>query len=133
MTSKFTAAKKYSLESGIPCRMHSCVKCCIETEMPLVKSDIERIRKLGYKLEEFATKNTGTWKLKNKHGKCVFLKTNGCAIYPYRPLGCRLYPLVYDETERRPVLDNLCPYRHQFKFSKEHVNELFKLLKTWKR
>lgn len=99
------------------------------TEMPLTRYDITQIMQLGYKLEDFAVKTRGSWKLKNRHGKCVFLRAYGCSIYPHRPLGCRLYPLVYDENTRSPVLDNLCPYRHQFRFNKKHIEKLFKLIR----
>ncbi len=34
--------KKHLLNSGIPCTIHNCVKCCIETRMPLSRIDIER-------------------------------------------------------------------------------------------
>ena len=101
--------------------------------MPLTRDDIERIIGLGYKTDDFTVKRSGNWKLKNKHGRCVFLTADGCLIYPYRPIGCKLYPLVYDEYETKPILDNLCPYKHQFQFNKKHVEQLLKLVKMLER
>jgi len=58
------------LSSGIPCIQHRCNLCCIKTEMPLTRSDINRILRLGYKLEDFAVKVEGEWRLRNINGKC---------------------------------------------------------------
>jgi Fe-S-cluster containining protein len=66
--------------------------------MPLSNLDLKRILKLGYKLECFAVKTDEGWRLKNNSGRCVFLIKERCGIYLHRPEGCRLYPLVYDET-----------------------------------
>ena len=66
--------------------------------MPLTEEDIERIESLGYRREDFVVVgDDGIPRLRNVDGHCVFLdvKTGRCKIYPYRPLGCRLYPLVY--------------------------------------
>ena len=96
--------------------------------MPLTSSDINRILRLGYKLEDFAVKVGGEWRLKNINGKCVFLGDEGCRIYPYRPLGCRLYPLVYDEASGTARFDELCPYADEFEMTDEDVNRLINLL-----
>lgn len=88
------------LELKLPCRLPSgkfCAKCCYDTEMPLTRRDIERIKRLGYPEEYFVAKGRdGIPRLKNINGHCVFLdpETGKCRIYPWRPLGCRLYPLV---------------------------------------
>ena len=103
---------------------HKCVECCLETRMPLSNFDLKRILKLGYKLECFAVKTDGEWRLKNNSGQCVFLIEEGCGIYPHRPEGCRLYPLVYDENLREAVIDPLCPYSYLFKVQKNHVKRL---------
>jgi len=124
--------RKYPIESGQPCRRHNCIKCCIKTEMPLTKADIELISSLGYKTEDFAIKTDKEWKLKNKFGKCVFLTENGCKIYDFRPQGCRLYPLVYDEELGKPILDELCPYREEFKVEKSDIEKLLRLIKELK-
>jgi Fe-S-cluster containining protein len=66
--------------------------------MPLTEEDIERIERLGYPRDYFVVVGEdGIPRLRNVDGHCVFLdvETGRCKIYPYRPLGCRLYPLVY--------------------------------------
>lgn len=120
--------KKFYLKKGIPCRAHSCTKCCIKTKMILCKEDIERIKKIGYKEEFFLRKKGSLFMIKNKDGKCVFLKDFGCSIYKDRPLGCRLYPLIYD-SKKGFILDYLCPYRNEFKISKNNIKELLYLIR----
>jgi len=122
-----------SLTSGIPCVKHKCVKCCLETRMPLSNLDLKRILKLNYRLECFAEKTQGRWRLKNNSGRCGFLLEEGCGIYSHRPEGCRLYPLVYDETLKKAVIDPLCPYGYLFKVRRNEVERLKTLLEklTW--
>lgn len=91
-----------------------CGLCCIETEMPLTKSDIKRIRRLGYPKSHFLVwDEKGVPRLRNIDGHCVFLDTSTmkCTIYPYRPEGCRIYPLIYVEEEGAQP-DTLCPMHH---------------------
>lgn len=78
--------------------------------MELLPEDIERIESLGYSLEYFAVNDNGIWRLKNINGHCVFYdeETRKCKIYEYRPIGCRLYPLNYDD-EEGVVVDKACP------------------------
>jgi Fe-S-cluster containining protein len=87
-----------------------CGKCCLGTEMELLPEDIERIVALGYKLRDFAIFDGEIWRLRNVDGHCVFLNpsTMECTIYENRPIGCRLYPLVYDDIEG-PYIDKECP------------------------
>lgn len=82
--------------------------------MPLTKRDIERIKSIGFHEDYFIDKRSRMPKLKNVNGHCVFLdpETNACAIYPDRPEGCRLYPLVYDPERNEVVVDELCPKSH---------------------
>mgnify|MGYP000029319360 CR=1 FL=1 len=97
----------------INCKLNGkyCGKCCYNTEMPLTREDIERIVKLGFPEKYFVNYNGQVPKLKNIEGHCVFLdvRTGKCKIYENRPLGCRLYPLVYDAKEDRVTVDKLCP------------------------
>ena len=115
---------RHSLPGRIVCVGHKCVECCLETRMPLSNPDLNRILKLGYELECFAVKTDEEWRLKNDSGQCVFLIEERCEIYPHRPEGCRLYPLVYDEDLRKTVIDPLCPYGHLFSFQKNDVERL---------
>ena len=114
--------------SGIPCRKHGCVKCCLETRMPLSNLDLRRILNLGYRLEYFAVKTKEGLRLKNSSGRCVFLREEGCGIYEHRPEGCRLYPLVYDEALKKAVVDSFCPYSYEFGAQTNDVGRLERLI-----
>jgi Fe-S-cluster containining protein len=126
---KKNETKKHLLSSGIPCMIHNCVKCCIETRMPLSRIDVERISRQGYRFKDFVVKRRKERYLKNSNGRCVFLGDKGCKIYPFRPEGCRLYPLVYNENYRKVVVHDLCPYGHEFKVSRDDIENLHVLLK----
>jgi Fe-S-cluster containining protein len=117
------------LRSGIPCMIHGCVKCCIETRMPLSRSDIERISGQGYRFKDFVLKRKRERFLRNSTGRCVFLGDDGCKIYAFRPEGCRLYPLVYDEKNGKAVVHDLCPYWLEFKVSGEDREKLHAFFK----
>jgi len=121
--------KKHPLGSGIPCMIHSCVECCIETCMPLSRIDIKRISRQGYKIKDFVVKRKRERRLKNSNGRCVFLGDNGCKIYSFRPEGCRLYPLVYNENNGKVVIHDLCPYGHEFKVGRDDIEKLHVLIK----
>ena len=127
MTKK-SETERHPLNSGIPCAKHGCIWCCIETRMPLSCLDVRRLLKMGYQLEDFATRMEEGWRLKNRSGRCVFLSESGCKIYPCRPEGCQLYPLVYDEDLRKAALDDLCPYGREFKVTKDDIRNLENLL-----
>ncbi|MHA1216032.1 MAG: YkgJ family cysteine cluster protein [Candidatus Thorarchaeota archaeon] len=116
--------EKHLLSSGIPCTVHSCVKCCIETRMPLSRMDIERISRQGHRFKDFVVKRKRERRLKNRNGRCVFLGDDGCKIYSFRPEGCRLYPLVYNENNGKYVIHDLCPYGHEFKVSGDDIENL---------
>ncbi|NQT08501.1 YkgJ family cysteine cluster protein [Candidatus Bathyarchaeota archaeon] len=126
---KNNETKKHPLSSGIPCTIHSCVKCCIETRMPLSRTDIERISQQGYRFKDFVVKRKRERRLKNRNGRCVFLGDKGCKIYSFRPEGCRLYPLVYNENDRKFVIHDLCPYAHEFKVSRDDIENLHAFFK----
>lgn len=110
-----------------------CGKCCYETRMPLTKKDIERIKKLGFPESFFIDHRSRVPRLKNVEGRCVFLdpSTNACIIYPDRPEGCRLYPLVYDEERDAIVVDSLCPKAHLVsqKLARELSSALLSLIR----
>jgi Fe-S-cluster containining protein len=120
--------EKHSLRSGVPCMNHKCVKCCLETRMPLSRFDIKKILELGYLLKDFTVKRGKEWRLRNRFGRCTFLSEDGCKIYSHRPEGCRIYPLVYDEDAGKAVMHRLCLYRHEFEVRKDHVTILMKQL-----
>ena len=126
---KNNKTRKHFIRSGIPCRTHKCVKCCIETRMPLSRFDIERISKKGYRFKDFVVKHKREHQLKNSNGRCVFLGDNGCIIYSFRPEGCRLYPLVFNENYGKVVIHDFCPYGHEYDVSREDIDNLYVLFK----
>ncbi len=105
-----------------------CAKCCFDTKMPLTAEDISRISSLGYPEWYFVVFDEVP-RLRNENGKCVFLNEDGsCSIYDHRPLGCKLYPLVYDP-DKGAVLDELCPMRDTAYYDETDVEELMNLIK----
>lgn len=96
------------------CRDHGCVSCCYGTEMLLSRDDVQRIANLGFKEDFFAVESKGFKVLRNRDGRCVFHDGDKCTIYPDRPLGCKLYPVIFDENVNHPVKDKLCPFRAEF-------------------
>jgi Fe-S-cluster containining protein len=85
--------------------------CCQETEMLLSEADINQLEKTGYDKPRFVRfDKKGYAKLRNLQGHCVFfdVEKQRCKVYHYRPLGCRLYPVIYGE-EDGLMVDYLCP------------------------
>ncbi|MBS7640505.1 MAG: YkgJ family cysteine cluster protein [Candidatus Bathyarchaeia archaeon] len=115
--------------SGEPCLRHGCSLCCYGTEMLLTRPDINRIVKLGYRLSDFAVRSLQGWRLRNINGKCFFLEENKCKIYRFRPYGCRLYPLIYDQNSREIRLDDLCPHKMELNVRKENIDSLLLILR----
>jgi Fe-S-cluster containining protein len=79
--------------------------------MLLSSTDIERLERLGHDRQKFVRYDKhGFARLKNRHGLCVFYDSEECCcqIYGHRPLGCRIYPVIYSEQEGI-VVDGLCP------------------------
>ena len=107
-----------------PCIYNNCIHCCLETEMPLLKKDIERIERLGFNYDCFVINRDGWLQLKNCDGRCVFSDGKQCLIYENRPEGCRSYPIIYDEDKNCAVLDEVCPHIDEFKISKINVVRL---------
>jgi Fe-S-cluster containining protein len=87
-----------------------CGDCCRETEMLLSKEDINRLEGKGYRREFFILfDKEGYARLRNLQRHCVFydIENRRCKVYRDRPLGCRLYPVIYDE-EKGIVVDEVC-------------------------
>jgi len=94
-------------------RCSHCGICCEKTEMMLSNVDIERLEKEGYSRQKFMRSDKyGFSRLKNRGGYCIFfnVEKRRCKVYKYRPLGCRIYPVIYNEQEGI-VTDDLCPMR----------------------
>lgn len=82
-----------------------CGECCRSPRV--YKTDIERIKRIGYKEEDFIyTDNFKNNYIKDKKGWCIFLK-NGkaacCLIYKARPRICRQYPSELINGSCKPV------------------------------
>jgi len=113
-------------------RCSSCGKCCEGTEMELSSDDIRRLEGAGYHRDQFSVLDDHVIRLMNVDGWCYFysLAERKCRVYRNRPLGCRLYPVVYS-VEEGAMVDGLCPMRHTI--SKQELRRkakpLIKLLK----
>ncbi|MGD0160778.1 MAG: YkgJ family cysteine cluster protein [Candidatus Bathyarchaeia archaeon] len=92
-------------------RCSHCGVCCEKTEMLLSKADIRLLESARHERGEFVRVNRqGFAQLRNRRGHCVFYQTDEgrCGVYRYRPLGCRIYPVIYSVKEG-VVVDDLCP------------------------
>jgi Fe-S-cluster containining protein len=79
--------------------------------MLLSTADVERLERKGYARDFFARFDSrGYVTLRNYRGYCVFydVEKRRCKVHADRPLGCRIYPIIYDEA-RGVVVDNICP------------------------
>ena len=108
---------------GNVCSEHSCVSCCFGTNMALSEEDMRRIESLGHQRESFAVEFKGLMVLRNAHHRCVFHDGSHCTIYEERPTGCRLYPVVFDESSGRATMDRLCPFWDEFPITPESSRE----------
>ena len=106
------------------CIKNNCIKCCLDTMMILCQDDVKRIQNLGFKQDFFVLQKDGWLMLKNHDGRCIFHNGLRCTIYDNRPIGCRLYPVIFDKDENCAVLDNDCPYKKCFDITEVIVNEL---------
>ena len=81
-------------------RCRSCGYCCTLI-VPLKKDDIEKIKKLGYKEEDFVEVTPfGDRRIRMKNYYCYFLGLHKgetfCRIYEARPKICGDYPFFRD-------------------------------------
>lgn len=111
-----------------------CGVCCTETEMLLSENDIERLERKGYDRDFFVRFDSeGYATLRNYRGYCVFYdaKKSYCKVRAHRPLGCRIYPVIYDEN-KGIVVDHICPSRSSVteKQKAKRGEKALKLLKT---
>ena len=115
------------------CRRENCIQCCVETEMPLSKDDLERLEGLEFKRNEFVVDVGGWMRLKNAGGRCVFNDGSECKVYDDRPEGCSLYPIVYNEDKEDAALDNDCPFSNEFDMGEDEKRELLELIGRLKK
>lgn len=79
--------------------------------MLLSEKDIECLERKGFKRDFFVHFDSEGYSfLRNYNGYCIFYNAEKrlCKIYGNRPLGCRIYPVIYDE-DRGILVDALCP------------------------
>jgi hypothetical protein len=102
--------------------------------MLLTNADVTALEKLGYPTRSFVHfSKKGTAQLRNNRGTCVFYNTEKrrCKVYRLRPIGCRIYPVIYSE-EVGIVWDDLCPEKSTSSEKEEELKgkQLLRLLKT---
>ena len=111
---------KLSYPKNIRFECQRCAKCCGDTlerkrNILLLEPEAGQISAVT-KLEpaEFSNPSSGTapyrYVMNKKEGKCIFLKSTDCHIYPHRPLICRFYPFS---------LEQLGAESYEFKVSEE--------------
>ncbi|MEJ2278251.1 MAG: hypothetical protein P8Y70_10965 [Candidatus Lokiarchaeota archaeon] len=61
------------------------------------------------------------------------LKTQKCEIYDYRPMGCRFYPLIYDNQDNKCIIEKDCPYWKVFYKDNTTIQNICKKLKIFIR
>jgi hypothetical protein len=79
--------------------------------MLLSEEDIQRLENAGYSRDRFVRYDRhGYAMLRNRKGYCCFYDSerHRCKAYSYRPLGCRIYPVICGE-EKAVFADELCP------------------------
>ena len=111
------------------CLRYGCIKCCLDTEMPLSVLDIARIKGLGFSENSFIVERNGNWQLKNLSGRCVFHNGQRCTIYDHRPEGCQLYPVIFNEYKGEAVLDSYCPHYEKFHLTPSISRKVVKLVR----
>jgi dCTP deaminase len=112
-----------------PCLEMGCNECCLDTEMPLSRRDVERLEGRGHRPSEFTVTEDGFTFLANVDDRCFFLDAEGrCREYGHRPEGCRLYPLVLDEEMSDFAMDHVCPHRASVVAERSDETALMELL-----
>jgi Fe-S-cluster containining protein len=113
-------------------RCSHCGLCCEKTEMLLSSADVKRLERLACRQEFARSGKHGYVRLKNRRGFCVFYDVEKCrcTIYGHRPLGCRIYPVIFSEFEG-VVVDDLCPMKDTISRSelKRKGKEVMQLLR----
>lgn len=95
-----------------------CGKCCIKLTIRVNKSDIKKIKNLGYDENEFLDSDpidTNKFVLKKKeNGHCIFLGKDKegmftCKIYDNRPKTCQKYPFFNNKPIESCYPEDLYP------------------------
>ncbi|MFO7676871.1 MAG: YkgJ family cysteine cluster protein [Thermoplasmatota archaeon] len=115
------------------CLKYRCFQCCTKTNMLLTIKDIKIITQQGYETDFFVKQNNGWLQLKNTDNRCVFHNGKHCTIYTFRPTGCRLYPLVYQNDDSTAIYDKECPHPDYFPLTDDLKKQLFLLVSVLKK
>ncbi len=88
-----------------------CATCCGDTakrtrHVLILASEAQAIAaRTGIRVEEFAHKVKDSkpyeFQVRKKNKRCVFLTGVSCSIYSDRPLICRFYPFVLEQSKNR--------------------------------
>ena len=102
--------------------------------MMLSNEDIERLERKGYGRDFFVRFDKECYAiLRNLKGNCVFFdpEKRVCRERTSRPLGCRIYPVIYDEAKGITV-DPICPSHNSIteKQKAKRGKKVLTLLKT---
>lgn len=78
------------------CCREGCSSCCEKGDYPLSDVELKYLMK-GYSSLDNSAKIKVQQNIKTmvKGGACPFLLEHRCAIYPYRPIVCRIHGLAY--------------------------------------
>jgi len=88
-----------------------CGICCQKTKMMLSFEDVKRLERLGYDDRKFIFRDRqGFFRLQNDHRHCFFydIENHGCKVYKDKPLGCNIYPVIY-QVGKGIRVDGICP------------------------
>jgi Fe-S-cluster containining protein len=91
-----------------------CGTCCQKTKMMLSFEDVKRLERLGYDCQKFIFRDRqGFFCLQNDHGHCFFYDVwnHSCKVYKDRPLGCHIYPVIY-QVGKEIRVDDICPMKY---------------------
>jgi len=91
--------------------------------MTLTEADTARLEVAGQR-DFFFVNHDHDHQLINVDGHCIFLVEGRCSVYDDRPEGCRIYPLILDLSVDRVVLDSVCPWVSEFRFSQDDEVQL---------
>jgi Fe-S-cluster containining protein len=91
--------------------------------MTLTEEDRRRLEAAGHR--DFCFVNDDhDLQLVNFDGHCILLVESRCSVHKDRPEGCRLYPMILDLSVDRVVLDAVCPWATEFRFTAEDEAQL---------
>ena len=95
-----------------------CTRCCTQNGwVYLSEEDVPRLAAfLGMSANEFQEKylfsTKYTHRLRRRHGKCPFLKSEGCSVHLAKPTQCRVFPFWPELIEDKKELEETaqwCP------------------------